>query len=128
MSARAGTAPAPAADGLDVAALLDGPWVLVPAKQAMHDGSRLATYGVQADGLWIGRAHPLGPEPAEQALARRHAALFTASKAMATVLQEAVEAFAGAFEGGPLPEAEFAAWFARWRERARAALAPLDGA
>ena len=60
---------------MDLAALLDSQWVLVPTIQTMHDGSELRTWGVQANGVWIGRAHPVGPNPVEQALAHRHAAL-----------------------------------------------------
>ena len=73
---------------VDLAALLDGQWALVPTTQAMHDGTTLRTWGVQAGGLWIGRAHPIGPNPVEQALARRHAALFAASKGMAELLSQ----------------------------------------
>lgn len=121
MSARGQAKPETAP--VDVAALLDGPWVVVATKQRMHDGSTLPTYGVQANGLWIGRAHLLGPDPTEQALARRHAVLFAASKAMAAVLQEALAAFASAFEANePVPGADLVEWFAEWRIRVRAAL------
>lgn len=121
MSAREEATPEPVL--VDVAALLDGPWTLVPTKQAMHDGSVLRTYGVQANGLWIGRAHPLGPDPAEQALARRHAALFTASKTMAELLQEALTAFAQEFDAdADVPGADLVEWFVQWRERAKVAL------
>ena len=52
MSAAAESTPAP----VDLAALLDSQWVLVPTIQTMHDGSELRTWGVQANGVWIGRA------------------------------------------------------------------------
>ena len=84
---------------------------------------------MQANGLWIGRAHPLGPDPAEQALARRHAQLFAAvgprsgPTAMAAVLQEALAAYASGFDAdAELCCADVVEWFAGWRERARAAL------
>lgn len=121
MRSRGDAAPEPAP--VDVAALLDGPWMVVPTKQAMHDGTVLRTWGVQANGLWIGRAHPLGPNPVEQALAHRHAQLFAASKAMAAVLQEALAAFASGFDADTeLCCADVVEWLAGWRERARAAL------
>lgn len=123
MNAPGQATPAPASTHADPAALLDGEWVLVPATQTMHDGTVLRTYGVQAGGIWVGRAHPIGPNPVEQALARRHAALFAASKGMAAVLQEALEAFGDEFDlDMPVDAAGLVAWFAAWRVRARAAL------
>ena len=124
MSAReAAPEPMPEPAPVDVAGLLDGPWIVVATKQRMHDGSTLPTYGIQANGLWIGRAHPLGPDPAEQALARRHAQLFAASKGMAAVLQEALAAFAPGFDAdAELCCPDVVEWFAGWRERAKAAL------
>ena len=124
MSAReAAPEPMPEPAPVDVAALLDGPWVVVPTKQRMHDGSTLPTYGIQANGLWIGRASPLGPDPVEQALARRHAQMFAASKAMAAMLQEALAIHADAFDSDEhVAGADLVERFAQWRERARAAL------
>lgn len=66
-----------ASEPLDLAERFGQPWVLAPAVQTMHGGETLRTYGVRtADGLWVGRAHPIGPGREEQALAKRHAALF----------------------------------------------------
>ena len=55
MNAPGESTPAPASTHADPAALLDGEWVLVPATQTMHDGTVLRTYGVQANGIWVGR-------------------------------------------------------------------------
>ena len=107
----------------DPAALLDGEWVLVPATQTMHDGTVLRTYGVQANGIWVGRVHPIGPGREERALAKRHAALFAASKGMAAALREALEMFGDEFDRDlPIDGAELVQRFAAWRARAKAAL------
>jgi len=111
---------------VDLAALLDNPWTLVPTSQTMHDGTALRTWGVQAGGLWIGRAHPIGPNPVEQALARRHAALFAASKGMAELLSQALCDWPG-FDGDEdVSGADLVDWFAQWRLRVRSALARVD--
>lgn len=108
--------------------MLDGPWTLVPTTQCMATGRLLPTYGVKANGLWVGRAHPLGPSADDLALARKHGELFAASKGMAAVLQEALDQFGEAFEadeevdGGDLVE-----FFAEWRKRVRAAMKPAGG-
>lgn len=112
---------------MDEAGWLDGRWVRVPTTQRMHDGSVLSTWGVQVNGIWIGRAHPIGPSPAERALARHHAGLFAASRDMAVVLQEALEAWSEQFDGEPdrdlrIDPSDLLDWFAAWRLRARAAL------
>lgn len=107
----------------DKAAWHDGRWVRVPTTQRMHDGSLMPTWGVQVNGTWIGRAHPIGPSPAEQALARHHATLFAASKGMTGVLQEALAAFGAEFDADEdVPGADLVQWFIEWRERAKAAL------
>lgn len=108
---------------VNLAALLDGTWVLVPTTPTMHDGSVLRTWGVQANGVWVGRVHPIGPNPAEQALARYHAALFATSKGMAGVLQEALAAFGAEFDADEdVPGVDLVQWFTEWCERAKAAL------
>lgn len=123
MNALGESTPVPASTHADPAALLGGEWVLVPATQTMHDGTVLRTYGVQANGIWVGRVHAIGPGQEDRALARRHAALFAASKGMAAVLQEALEAFGDEFDlDMPVDAAGLVAWFAAWRVRARAAL------
>lgn len=102
---------------------LDGRWVRMPTTQRMHDGSVLPTWGVQVNEIWIGHSHPIGPSPAERALARHHAALFAASRDMAVVLQEALEAFGAEFEADEdVSGADLVQWFAEWRIRARASL------
>lgn len=107
---------------VDLAALLHGAWTLAATTQAMHDGTVLRTWGVQAGGVWVGRAHPIGPNPAEQALARRHAALFAASKQMAELLGQALCDWPG-FDGDEdMSGADLVDWFAQWRVRVRSAL------
>ena len=107
-----------------------GVWVRVPARQTMHDGQVLPTWGVQvaATGRWVGRAYPIGPTSAEQAEASANAALFAASKAMASVLREAMTAWEEQFEApdgteASISDADLLAWFAGWRVRAQRALA-----
>ena len=95
---RTATGVAPAVAPVDPADRFEREWVLVPAAQTMHDGTVLKTWGVQAGGIWVGRSHPIGPDPEHRAMARRHAALFAASKDMAAVLQEALAAFRSEFE------------------------------
>jgi hypothetical protein len=107
-----------------------GVWVRVPAWQTMHGGQVLPTWGVQvaATGRWVGRAHPIGPSPEEQAEAGVNAALFAASKAMAQVLREAMTAWEEQFEApdgeqASISGADLLAWFALWRVRVQRALA-----
>ena len=120
---RTATGVAPAVAPVDPADRFEREWVLVPAAQTMHDGTVLKTWGVQAGGIWVGRVHPIGPNPVEQALARRHAALFAASKDMAAVLQEAVTFCADLFdEDAEVDGRNLVQWFTGWRERAKAAL------
>ena len=109
--------------------MLDGEWVLVPATQTMHDGTVLRTYGVQAGGIWVGRAHPIGPNPVEQALARRHAALFAASKGIAAALREALGMSGDEFDRDlPVDGAELVVEAIVERPDAKRALyAELDG-
>ena len=119
MSAAAESTPGP----VDLAALLDGQWVLVPTTQTMHDGSELRTWGVQANGVWIGRAHPVGSNPMEQALAHRHAALFAASKRMAELLSQALCDWPQFDADEKVSGADLVDWFAQWRLCARRVLA-----
>jgi hypothetical protein len=46
-----------------------GDWTCVPTQQMMHDGTILKTWGVQVAGTdqWIGKAHPIGASPENQA-------------------------------------------------------------
>ncbi len=106
-----------------------GNWKLVPTIQTMHDGSILRTWGVQVQGTeqWVGRAHPIGPTPENQAEAQANAALFAASKLMAEMLIEATEAWSEQFDGPEdedcsISGADLLDWFAQWRLRARKAL------
>ena len=108
-----------------------GEWRWVPTHMTMLDGSLVRTWGVQvgSTGQWIGRVHPIGPEPALQAEAHANAGLFAASKAMSELLIEATRAWSEVFDAPDDSEhnlsvsgADLMDWFAQWRLRARSAL------
>jgi hypothetical protein len=79
----------------------DGEWIWTATTQTMQGGTVLLTWGVVTRDtlLWIGKAHPLGDTMAQRAEARANAALLAASKQMATLLDEAVQAWAEQFDG-----------------------------
>ncbi len=62
----------------------------------MHGGDRLPSFAVLATGIgasceqFVGRAHPRNGLPSERAIAEMDARLFAASKAMATLLLQAL--------------------------------------
>ena len=106
-----------------------GEWRRVATSQTMHDGATLRTWGVQVAGTlqWIGKAHPISGEPEGQAEAFVNAGLFAASKAMAVLLEESVEAWAAQFDDtgnddGEISGGDLLEWFAGWRLRVKAAL------
>jgi hypothetical protein len=115
--------------GLPKAHPTDGEWNWASTVQTMHDGTVLRTWGVMVEDTlqWIGKAHPLGETVEQQAEAHANVTLFAASKQMATLLDEAVQAWAAQFDG---PEdqdrsvsgADLMDWFAQWRLRARQVL------
>jgi hypothetical protein len=109
-----------------------GDWTCVPTQQVMHDGTILKTWGVQVAGTdqWIGKAHPIGASPENQAEAYANGRLFAVGKTMAAVLIEATQAWADQFDA-PADSADheisvsggdLVAWFAAWRVRARQVL------
>ncbi|MDE1905147.1 MAG: hypothetical protein KGH75_01670 [Rhodospirillales bacterium] len=103
-----------------------GVWNRISTTQTMHDGTVLLTWGVQVSGTqqWVGKAHAIGPSLNEKAESFANAGLFAASKDMAVLLMEAVQAWDTQFDetdpdsveidGGDLLQ-----WFAEWRLRAR---------
>jgi hypothetical protein len=106
-----------------------GEWKCTATVQTLHDESVLPTWGVLvSDTLqWIGKAHAIGPDPEQHAEAHANAGLFAASKAMATLLEEATLAWARQFDGVGDEDCEISGadlldWFAQWRLRARQAL------
>ncbi len=106
-----------------------GSWIRVATFQTIDDGTVLPTWGVQIveTGQWVGKVHPVGHNPECHAEARANAGLFAASKSMAELLTEAVEAWAGQFDGPEdqdlsIAGADLIDWFAEWRLSARAAL------
>ncbi len=101
----------------------------MPTQQTMHDGTVVATWGVQvADtSQWIGKVHPIGEGATHCAEAHANAGLFAASKMMAELLDEATKAWVEQFDGPEdqdcsISGADLMDWFAQWRLRARQAL------
>lgn len=91
----------------------------------MHDGTVLSTWGVRVveTGQWVGKVHPIGPSPAEQAEAHANGRLFTASKTMSELLAEAMQAWTEQFDDdSEISGADLLQWFSQWRVRARLAL------
>ena len=106
-----------------------GDWTWVLTHQTMHDGTVVATWGVQvaATSQWIGKVHPIGEDTAPCAEAYANAGLFAASKMMAELLDEATKAWVEQFDGPydqdcSISGADLMEWFAQWRLRARKAL------
>jgi hypothetical protein len=104
----------------------DGEWTWTATTQTMHDGTVLQTWGVMVQDTlqWIGKAHPIGETMEQRAEARANTALFAASKQMAALLEEAIQAWAEQFEGSEdsdcsVSGADLVEWFAQWRLRAR---------
>ena len=91
----------------------------------MHDGAAMPTWGVRVaeTGQWVGKAHAIGPSPAEQAEAHANGGLFAASKTMSELLVEATQAWAEQFDNdSEISGADLMQYFAQWRVRARLAL------
>ena len=116
-----------------VAGPTEGEWKRTATIQTMHDGTTLPTWGVVvSDTLqWVGKVHAIGKEPEQQAEAHANAGLFAASRAMASVLEEATQAWATQFDGVgdencSISGADLLDWFAQWRLRARATLDMAD--
>jgi hypothetical protein len=113
--------------------MMDGPtageWKCTTTVQTLHDGSVLPTWGVLVSDTrqWVGEVHAIGLGPEQRAEAYANAGLFAASKAMASVLKEATEAWSRQFDGVgdedcSISGADFLDWFAQWRLSARAVL------
>jgi hypothetical protein len=106
-----------------------GTWRRTATIQTMQDGTVLPTWGILISDTqqWVGKAHAIGQEREQQGEAHANAGLFAASKAMASVLKEATEAWATQFDGVgdencSISGADLLDWFAQWRLLARAAL------
>ena len=109
-----------------------GQWRRLRTHMTTSDDALVMTWGVQvsATGQWIGRLHPIGPEPEQMAEAQANAGLFATSKDMSELLIEATRAWSDQLDGPDdhdqsVSGADLLEWFARWRLRARAT---LDGA
>ena len=102
-----------------------GDWSWSPTTQATHDGTLLPTWGVRVaeTGQWVGKAHAIGPSPAEQAEAHANGGLFAASRDMSELLAEATQACTEQFDDdSEISGADLLQWFSQWRVRARLAL------
>jgi len=102
-----------------------GEWRWSATTQATHDGTVLPTWGVRVaeTGQWVGKAHAIGPGPAEQAETHANGGLFAASKTMSELLIEATQAWTQQFDDdSEISGADLLQWFAEWRLRARQAL------
>jgi hypothetical protein len=115
--------------GMPVTQPTGGEWKRTATTQTMYDGSVLPTWGVLVSGTlqWVGKVHAIGQKPEQQAEAHATAGLFAASKTMASLLEEATQAWARQFDGVgdedySISGADMLDWFAQWRVRARAAL------
>ena len=111
----------------------DGEWTLTATTQTMHDGTVLQTWGVMVQDTqqWIGKAHPLGETIEQRAEAHANATLFAASKQMATLLNDAAQAWAAQFDGAQdqdlsISGADLMDWFAQWRLRVRQVLQKVE--
>lgn len=106
---------------LDPTRATPGRWIAIPSQMTMHGGTRLPTMAIVTTGpdtteQFVGRAHPMDGTPDDQPVVRMNARLFAASKAMASLLLQAIDYEEEAFRldedvnGGDLVE-----WFAEWR-------------
>lgn len=101
-----------------------GEWVVVPTHMTMFGGDRFPTYGIVATKTepehFIARTHPKNGLPEERPILEMDARLFAASKAMATLLLQALAYEEDAFDndesvdGGDLVD-----FFAGWRQDVR---------
>lgn len=107
---------------LDPARATAGEWLVTPTHMTMYDGDRLPTFAILATGKgtsceqFVGRAHPKSGLPDERAIVEMDARLFAASKAMATLLLQAIAYEQDAFRLDlPVDGGDLVAWFCEWR-------------
>ncbi len=106
---------------LDPTRATPGRWITIPTKMTMHGGTRLPTFAIIATGpdaceQFVGRAHPKDGTPDDRPIVEMDARLFAASKAMATLLLQALTYEEDAFRlGMPVDGGDLVAWFAEWR-------------
>ncbi len=111
------------AQKLDPSRATAGEWLVTPTHMTMHGGDRLPTFAVLATGAdaaceqFVGRAHPKNGQPDERAIVEMDARLFAASKAMATLLLQALAYEEDAFRlDMPVDGGDLVAWYSKWRE------------
>lgn len=116
------------AQKLDPSRATPGRWITVPTQMTMHGGDRLPTFAVVATGpdaceQFVGRAHPKDGVPEERPIVEMDARLFAASKAMATLLLQAIAYEEDAFRlDMPVHGGDLVQWFAEWRQDVRGVL------
>lgn len=109
---------------LDPTCATPGRWITVPTQMTMHGGTRLPTFAILATGpdaceQFVGRAHPKDGTPADRPIVEMDARLFAGSKAMATLLLQAVAYEEDAFRlDMPVDGGDLVQWFAQWRQDA----------
>ena len=113
---------------LDPASATPGRWITVPTQMTMHGGTRLPTFAIVATGpdaceQFVGRAHPKDGTPDDRPIVHMDARLFAASKAMATLLLQAIAYEEDAFRlDMPIDGGDLVQFFAEWRQEARSLL------
>ncbi|NPD70286.1 hypothetical protein HN018_24195 (plasmid) [Lichenicola cladoniae] len=106
------------AQKLDPSRATAGRWLTIPTHMTMYDGDRLPTFAVIATGpdaceQFVGRAHPKSGTPDERPVVEMDARLFAASKAMATLLLQALAYEEDAFRlDMPVDGGDLVQWFA----------------
>ncbi len=110
------------AQKLDLSRATTGEWLVTPTHMTMQGVNHLQTFGVLATGAgaaceqFVGRAHPKNGQADERATVEMDARLFAASKAMATLLLQALAYEEDAFRLDlPVDADDLVAWFSEWR-------------
>jgi hypothetical protein len=98
-----------------------GRWLTIPTHMTMDGGDRLPSFAVIATGpdaceQFVGRAHPKDGTLDERPAVEMDARLFAASKAMATLLLQAMAYEEEAFLDLPVDGGDLLQWFAEWRQ------------
>ncbi len=116
------------AQKLDPTRATPGHWIAIPSHMTIFGGARLPTFAVIATGpeaceQFVGRAHPKDGSPADRPIVEMDARLFAASKAMATLLLQAIAYEEEAFETDePVNGGDLVEFFAGWRQEVRGLL------
>ncbi|ACB96548.1 hypothetical protein [Beijerinckia indica] len=99
-----------------------GLWFVEPGQKLMADNTLLPIGRIKSgDNLsCIGNAHPIGPSEADQQCSYANALLFSASREMALLLEEALTVHDNEFENDlEISGTDFLDWFFNWRLRVK---------